>query len=129
MFEETPKPLTQKQTNGKVGSASGSSIPNCKPSNHVPTSCLTKTKDFLSLDNTAPDPVWNKRVLQKKTYKWINWDQTPKLTVRWDLSESGERTIGEMSSWTPELIWLIKSSKHLASESPASDLKDSISEA
>ena len=59
----------------------------------------------------------------------MNWNQTPKLTVRWDLSESGERTIGEMPSSTPELIWLIKSSKCLASESPARDLNDSISEA
>lgn len=51
-----------------------------------------------------------------------------KLTVRWVLSESGERTIGEMLSLPLEQTWLIKASKHSASESPARHLNDSISE-
>lgn len=51
-----------------------------------------------------------------------------KLTVRWDLSESGERTIGEMISSPSEQIWFTKASKRSASDSPARLLNDSISE-
>lgn len=63
--------------------------------------------------------IWDDPFSNKKATKL-------KLTVRCDLSESGERTIGETLSSQPELIWLISSSKRAVSESPARDLKDSI---
>lgn len=51
------------------------------------------------------------------------------LTVLWDLSELGERTIEKTPSSLPEDTWSTKPFRHLASDSPASDLNNSISEA